>query len=485
MFELRPRQRKLIRDLKKSISDGHKKIVLQAPCGFGKTVVITEIVNGAKYKNKKVLFLAPRKELISQCFKKLREYDIETGVLNNPSLANPFADVQLTCWQSLKKRNLSWKPDIVIYDECHGAVSEKAIEVLNRYHNAFHFGFTATPYRDDEKGLADFYQHLIKSCQTSDLIKEGYLIEPEYFNIDSIGSAEKAISFDSLESELAANEADVLIGADLIRNFANICGDAKTCVFCPSIDKAEEIAEKFRKAGFSAQSVDAKTAKGKREQILEDFANNKFQVICNAMLLKEGWDCPDLECVIFLRNLKSRVFYRQGAGRCMRLRKDGKSKKAYILDFFDCYTEFGGLPWDDEDYTLEEGYEKESKNKNEENNDNKPLICRECGFVTDMSFSTCSNCGKSLEKLKKIIAEAVKDLVKVKPTMDNKQQEFNRLAAICMDKGFSPYWVNNQYKKKFNVYPKGMVKTSIFKKYSDSYHRQQQQKKFKTQKLFA
>lgn len=488
MYVFRPRQTKLYRDLIEVIAEGKKKrIVLQAPCGFGKTIIIKKIIEVAVRKGLKVLFLAPRKELISQCSEKLYSVGVAHGVLNDPSKANPSAMVQLTCWQTLKNKDPdAWTPDIIIYDECHGSVTEKSIEVLLRYPNAYILGFTATPYRDDERGLADLYEHLITSCQTSDLIKEGFLIQPEYYVINSDTEASKAISFDSNEEEISLDDVDVLIGADVVRNFKNICPTAKTCVFCPSIEKAEEVAEKFRKGGFTARSVDAKTPKKKREKILKDFADGKFQIICNAMLLKEGWDCPELECVIFLRNLKSRVFYRQGAGRCMRLRKDGKPKKAYILDFFDCYNQFGGLPWDDEEYSLEEGYEPDPKNKVEENNDIKPLICRECSFLTDTSFENCPNCGKSLEKLKKIIAEAVCDLKKItEVTIDDKQKEYNRLAAICMDKNFSPNWVDIQYKKKFNVYPRNMIKTKIFEQYKINYEREQRKKKYKVQNLFA
>ena len=487
MYVFRPRQTKLYNDLIKAVKKGKKRIVLQAPCGFGKTIVIKKIIEGSAEKGKKVLFLAPRKELIGQCSEKLNSVGVIHGVLNEPSKANPSASVQLTCWQTLKNKDPSkWIPDIIIYDECHGSVSEKCIEVMLRYPNAYIFGFTATPYRDDERGLADLYEELILSCQTSDLINEGYLIQPKYYSINNTIEASTAISFDSNEEELSTDDADVLIGADVVRNFKNICPNAKTCVFCPSIEKAEEVAEKFRKAGFTARSVDAKTPKKKREKILEDFAASKFQIICNALLLKEGWDCPDLECVIFLRNVKSRIVYRQGAGRCMRLRKDGKPKQAYILDFFKCHEYFGCYPWDDEEYTLEGGYEPTAKNKNEENSDIKPLICRECGFITDTSFDNCPDCGASLEKLKKIIAEAVKDLKEITEiTVDDKQKEYNRLAAICMDKNFSPKWVGVQYKKKFNVYPRNMKKTRIFEQYSRNYEHEQRKKQYKVQNLFA
>lgn len=489
MFQLRPYQSKLLIGIKKSIQKGNKKIVAQAPCGAGKTIVIREIIDGGRKKNNKILFLAPRKELLLQCSKKLNQYSIEHGVLGHSILANPLANVQLTCWQGLKnKKNTTWIPDIIIYDECHGSVSEKAIEVLNRYPNSYLIGFTATPYRDDELGLGDLYEDLVTSCQTSDLINQGYLIKPKYFNIKTSNENQlEAITFDSKEESVDIEEADVVIGADLIRNFKKICPTAKTCVFCPSIEKAEEIALKFENAGFSAKSVGAKTPAKKREKILEDFSNDKFQIICCAQLLKEGWDDPYLNCVIILRNLTSRVFFRQAVGRVMRIPPDGSSKQSIVLDFFNCIEKFG-LPWEDEEYSLEEGVKGESKIKETNKDDFDKLLCKNCGTIFDNTLTKCPNCGSNFKKLQKLVVEAISDLEEIKekniPTIEDKQRKYTELCAICMNKKRKPGWVAHEYKSIFGVFPRKMKKTKYFEEYCKQFERTKIQNDPKIRELF-
>ena len=68
-----------------------------------------------------------------------------------------------------------------------------------------------------------------------------------------------------------------------------------------------------------------------REQVLHDFENNKYNVLCNSMLLTEGWDCPDVNCVVVLRSTKVRALYCQMVGRGTRL-APGKDH-LLLLDF--------------------------------------------------------------------------------------------------------------------------------------------------------
>ena len=81
--------------------------------------------------------------------------------------------------------------------------------------------------------------------------------------------------------------------------------------------------------GFKAAEVNGQS--DNREQVLKDFAAGKYNVICNSMLLTEGWDCPDVDCVVCLRPTKVRSLYCQMVGRGTRICK-GK-ENLLILDF--------------------------------------------------------------------------------------------------------------------------------------------------------
>lgn len=515
MITLRPRQIELegkikeaCRKLKLKNPTRALKICIQAPCGFGKTPLMVKMIKGAEAKGKKILFLAPKKELINQCSKMLMFNKIEHGVLNNPKKANINALVQLSCPETMANIIEKFKTrsqeavlfenekatlrhfDIIFYDECHGSAAETASKVLTHYENSDLFGFSATPYRDDLKGLGELYDELVESCSMKDLIADGLLVKPDYHKCKTDITTTEAITFNSESDETSTIDADLVINADVVRNFNDICGHAQTVVFCSSIEKAEEIAEKFRKAGKTAKSVDSKTKAKLREEILEDFDKKKFQILCNAVLLKEGWDCPDLECVILLRRLQSRIFYRQASARCMRTSPNKPNKKAYILDFFNCWEKFD-LPWEDEVYSLTETVQSNPDNKEIEPKDEKGSFCDKPGCLTflDPGVTICPICGTGKVKGQKIVVEAIENLEKIDEskivTKSDKQIEYDRLSALCIDKKWKPKAVDAKYKSKFGVWPRGIVKTPNFQKYCEEYSRNELNKKFELQKEFS
>ena len=68
-----------------------------------------------------------------------------------------------------------------------------------------------------------------------------------------------------------------------------------------------------------------------RAEILHDFEAGRYSVLCNSMLLTEGWDCPAVDCIVILRPTKVRSLYQQMVGRGMRL-FPGKTELV-LLDF--------------------------------------------------------------------------------------------------------------------------------------------------------
>ena len=504
MFELRPRQKKLKSDVRKACAAGAKRILIVAPPGFGKTPTAVSIMNDAVEKGKKILFLVHRKELIEQCSATLDKFLVPHSILiNKHPKCNLSMPVQLSSWQTMKRFINSdhtitvFVPDIIIYDEAHRSVAEVALNVLTCFPNVFLFGFTGTPYRDDGKGLGQkdrrysgepIYQALVSTCTTPELISEGLIVKPEYYQCredTDIDAYLKQIDQAEVSADFAQNSACSVIKGDVIRNFKKICPDSQAVVFCPNTEQAEIIAESFRKSGITANMVECNTKN--RKQLLSDFSSKKFQIITNASLLSEGWDYPSLECVINLRNVQSRVFYRQASNRCMRIAK-GKNK-AYVLDFFNLPDKFLDLPWSDEgEYSLDPDTEILPR-KNREKRDGIEITfvkCNECPNTIDLTCEThCSACGAlAPERMQKIVVEAVNDLDKVdedeiekkKATKDEKQVEFDKLVAICMNKGWKPGWVGNKYKEKFGCWPKSLKYSEAWLKYKEEFSQGKEEK---------
>jgi hypothetical protein len=112
---------------------------------------------------------------------------------------------------------------------------------------------------------------------------------------------------------------------------AERCANRKTVVFLPLVRTAKHFADMLNARGLSACEVNGTSVD--RAQKLKDFADGKYKVITNALLLTEGWDCPSVDCVVMLRPPKSRSMYQQAIGRGTRLSPETGKEKLLLLDF--------------------------------------------------------------------------------------------------------------------------------------------------------
>ena len=102
-MNLRPYQEKAISDLKIAVKNGSKAPLLVMPTGSGKTVVFSQIAKNCLSKEKKVLILVHRKELIDQASKKLANINVEHGIIA-ANYKGKKADIQIASVQTLVRR---------------------------------------------------------------------------------------------------------------------------------------------------------------------------------------------------------------------------------------------------------------------------------------------------------------------------------------------------------------------------------------------
>ena len=107
------------------------------------------------------------------------------------------------------------------------------------------------------------------------------------------------------------------------------CADRKTVVFLPLIKTSQKFCAILNEKGFRAAEVNGSS--DNRAKVLEAFDRGDYNVLCNSMLLTEGWDCPSVDCIIVLRPTKVRSLYSQMVGRGTRLHP-GK-EDLLLLDF--------------------------------------------------------------------------------------------------------------------------------------------------------
>lgn len=218
--------------------------------------------------------------------------------------------------------------DTIIIDEAHHALSSSYQAILNYFDTADILGVTATPDRSDMQNLGKVFDSLAYEYTLRDAISSGYLVKIQvqtlplhidFTNVKTTAGDFQAGDIGRVLDPYLEQIADTLLDYK----------DRKIVVFLPLIETSQKFCKMLIERGFNAAEVDGNSKD--RNEITEDFANGKYNVLCNSMLLTEGWDCPSVDCVIVLRPTKSRALYTQMIGRGTRLCK-GKDH-LLVLDF--------------------------------------------------------------------------------------------------------------------------------------------------------
>ena len=335
-MELRPYQVEARDSVEKEWRDGKQKTLLVLPTGTGKTIVFASVTQDCVVSGGRVLILAHRGELLDQASDKIfRTTGLRCAVEKaEQSCLNSWYRVVVGSVQTLMrdKRLNQFDPDYfeyIIIDEAHHALSDSYMKILDHFSKAKVLGVTATPDRGDMRDLGQVFDSLAYEYTLPQAIKEGYLSPIKAVTIplklDLSGVTVQAGDFKAADIDTALDPYLYQIADEM----TNYCKDRKTVVFLPLIRTSQKFTEILNSKGFSAAEVNGNSAD--REEVLTDFAAGKYNVLCNSMLLTEGWDCPSVDCIIVLRPTKIRSLYCQMVGRGTRL-SEGKDH-LLLLDF--------------------------------------------------------------------------------------------------------------------------------------------------------
>lgn len=335
---LRPYQEEARRKVEDEWIKGVLKTLLVLPTGCGKTIVFAKITEDMARSGERVLILAHRGELLDQAADKLKK---ATGLgcsaeKAEQSCLGEWFSVTVGSVQSLQQeKRLSQFPgdyfSVIIVDEAHHAISEGYQRVLKHFPDAKILGVTATPDRGDMKNLGQFFESLAYEYTLPKAIKEGYLCPiqaltiPLKLDISNVGI--QSGDFKTGEIGTALDPYLPLI-AEQMKKY---CRNRKTVVFLPLIRTSQKFRDCLEENGFQAAEVNGTSED--RAEILSDFNNGKYNVLCNSMLLTEGWDCPSVDCIIVLRPTKVRSLYSQMVGRGTRLSPETGKKNLLLIDF--------------------------------------------------------------------------------------------------------------------------------------------------------
>ncbi len=344
-IRLRAYQVRAIQLLEELLAGDKRHLLLVAPTGSGKTTIAAQLVYAAWTAGKRCLFLAHRRELVNQAYKRLLDFGIpeqQLGVLMaSDDRHRSEAPIQIGSVATVHRRIKPFA-DLVIEDECHRMLARTHRELAEHYADAVRVGLTATPCRADSQSLGDVYEALISAATPRELMEVGYLVEPEIHAptmswLPELGKVPlRGTDYD--ERALAKLvDTDRLVG-DVVEQWLTHAYDLRTLVFATSIDHSRRLAHRFRRAGAAAEHLDGTMRIIDRDAVLVRLAQGLTQVICSVAILCEGFDQASVKCIVLARPTKSLGLYLQQVGRALR---PWRGTRAVILDHAGCIREHG------------------------------------------------------------------------------------------------------------------------------------------------
>jgi DNA repair protein RadD len=456
--DLRPYQLEAVDKIERS-----KSALYVLPTGGGKTVIASAVIERAVQRGERVLVLTHRREILKQTSLKLPiEHGlIQAGLNIDLEYLVQVASVQTLWARCMRTDKLSLPAaNLIIIDEAHHVGARSWRLILDEYPNARRLGLTATPVRSDGHGLGNYFDDLIEGPQIPELIAAKHLVPTIYYalaNPDLLGVETR--QGDYVVSQLAdrMNRND-LVG-DIVSNWHKLAQRRKTLMFCVDVAHSVHVRDEFMKSGVRAEHVDGGTPKDERDAILARLASGETDVVCNCMVLTEGFDLPGIACIVLARPTKQIGLFRQMAGRGLRP-APGKSN-LILIDHSGAVFRHGLLE-DPIAWTLD--VTKAAKNHAHESRSQEAtsrlIECSHCGALRK-GGEPCPHCGFLPKRRPDAIifregelARVDRDGMPVQSSDPNERMRWHAmLTHVAMQRGYKPGWVAHKYREKFGTWP--------------------------------
>ena len=319
--------------------------VLALPTGAGKSHVSKGIIQS--YPNERILILQPSAEILKSNISRLHD----TGMLDATAYSASYGEKKMsrvvfaTIGSIIKKKEMFQKFKHLYIDECHLVNSSKGMynDLISYLTPEKLIGMSATPYRQHSNSLGTetrmitrtkpkILKSIIYNINPSELISKGYLVNPEFHQIETddsflvVNSTGKDFTKESIQLFIENNEMHKK-AADVVKsikdNFSSIL------IFADSVKTSKEITKILSLDGIKSAEVNALTKKKDRKEIIDLFNKNEIQVVSNVGTLTTGFDKPNLECIIDARPIRSPALHYQKIGRVVR---PYEGKKAIVID---------------------------------------------------------------------------------------------------------------------------------------------------------
>ena len=400
MYKLRDYQAEIINKIQNSMLTGHRRIIVQSPPRTGKTVVMSEIARRATVKNRRVLFVIHRQEVLEQANATFKEQGVDFDLLTSGMV------------QTLTRRvDKLDAPHIILVDEAHHVLSKSYRRILDKFKDAYVLLFTATPVRLGREQLDQVADDIVLGKSIKELTAAGFLAPFRYYQPPAgFNQSELKLSStgDYTNKSITSALQSCLYG-DLVSHYKRLAAGKQAVCYCHSIDAAKHAAAEFNKNGIAAAEVDGTTPRSERDELVKKFRAGVIKVMVNVNLFTEGVDLPDVDVVILARPTNSLSLYLQFAMRCLNPRR---GKVAVIIDHANNVEKFG-YP-DSERNWLQLVKTGAKTRKNAETDNFNIVTCETCFAVLEsrtIKAGTCPYCDALIKQKRPDKPVALIDLV--------------------------------------------------------------------------
>lgn len=464
MLIMRPYQVESIEDLRARFRQGHTKIVLAAPTGSGKSVMMLDIIVGAEKKGSRSLFICERRILVEQFSRHLDSIGVDHGVLMaNHWRFRPHAKVQVASAQTLERMETWPAFDLVFIDELHACMRKSVVTMLNTRPELKVIGATATPFHPS---IAEHFTSVTSVISMAQLVENGSLVPFRVFvakEIDTRGVPVVAGEWKKDELETRGRQIVGDIVTDYIRISHEVFGGyRKTICFSCGVAHGADLVRRFGEAGINAVQLTYKDDESFKSQVLEDFAkpDTDIQMLVSADILTRGYDQTDVEHVILARPLKkSFSSHVQMVGRGARphpgkefaVIQDNAGNWLRFAESWEPLYEHGvqSLESDDDKKARKEPSDKEKE----------AAKCPKCGALWPGHSDTCTHCGHVRARASAVV-EVAGEMHEIgarmkaeKYSAEYKRDFYAQLIGYAEARGQNPGSAYHRYVEKFGVGP--------------------------------
>lgn len=439
-MKLRPYQARAVKDLLRLFRQ-HRRIVAVSPTGSGKTVLAVALLK--KWPNKRILWVAHRIELLRQAVDQLKAAgvaDRDIGILSGTDKSNPDARILVASIDVLRLHPVP-KCDVIVVDEAHRVMAESYRAVIAARPKALVLGLTATPWRLDGDPLGDVFGGMHVVAEAVELIEDKWLARPSCYGLPN----ERALALtrnvtagrDFAQRKLGKEMSKLPLMGHTVNEWKRIAKGKRTIVFAVDHEHAAKLFNRFKRAKVAAEYLRDGIGADERKAALERLASGVTRVIVNVDILSEGYDCPNVECIVMARPTKSLTRFLQQCGRASR-----PNGKWIVIDHAGNVQRFG-YPDTPRDWSLTDEATVEGSGAAP-----TKTCCNEaCGYQMATACRECPECGaeQPLSDRELVEQDARLELLQYKEAdLERRRVILQRIARI---KGLDEAWVDQKLRE--------------------------------------